>query len=150
MSRADVYAEPTRAGRPLSDGPLTRLTTWLKLTLSSELQRRERAVEESLAPAPTGTRPNMPVPRSRITTCRTARGSQAAGCRGRGERRQRPEVGVASSATTRARSARRATIRYDDRVRVMRDTGTYSLSELKPGTRVPVKELGAAIAFKFR
>lgn len=39
-----------------------------------------------------------------------------------------------------------ATIPYDDRLRVMLDTGTYSLSALKLGTRVPVKELGAAIA----
>jgi hypothetical protein len=31
----------------------------------------------------------------------------------------------------------------------MLDTGTYSLSDLKLSTRVPVKELGAAIAFNF-
>ena len=42
-----------------------------------------------------------------------------------------------------------ATIPYDDRLRVMLDTGTYSLDALKLATRVPVKELGAAIAFKF-
>jgi MinD-like ATPase involved in chromosome partitioning or flagellar assembly len=42
-----------------------------------------------------------------------------------------------------------ATIPYDDRLRVMLDTGTYSLSDLKLSTRVPVKELGAAIAFNF-
>ena len=42
-----------------------------------------------------------------------------------------------------------ATIPYDDRLRVMLDTGTYALRELKLATRVPVKELGAAIAFKF-
>ncbi len=42
-----------------------------------------------------------------------------------------------------------ATIPYDDRLRVMLDTGTYSLSALRLGTRVPVKELGAAIAYKW-
>ncbi len=42
-----------------------------------------------------------------------------------------------------------ATIPYDDRLRVMLDTGTYSLSSLKLGTRVPVKDLGAAIAYNF-
>ena len=41
-----------------------------------------------------------------------------------------------------------ATIPHDDRLRVMLDTGTYSLSALRLGTRVPVKELGAAIAYK--
>ena len=38
---------------------------------------------------------------------------------------------------------------YDDRLRVMLDTGTYSLASLKLGTRVPVKDLGAAIAYNF-
>lgn len=42
-----------------------------------------------------------------------------------------------------------AIIPYDERLRVMVDTGTYSLSALKLGTRVPVKELGAAIAYNF-
>ncbi len=42
-----------------------------------------------------------------------------------------------------------ATIPYDERLRVMLDTGTYSLNDLKLSTRVPVKELGAAIAFNF-
>jgi MinD-like ATPase involved in chromosome partitioning or flagellar assembly len=45
--------------------------------------------------------------------------------------------------------ATRATIPYDERLRVMLDTGTYSLSDLKRSTRVPVKELGAAIASNF-
>jgi MinD-like ATPase involved in chromosome partitioning or flagellar assembly len=45
--------------------------------------------------------------------------------------------------------ATRATIPYDERLRAMLDTGTYSLSDLKISTRVPVKELGAAIAFNF-
>ncbi len=42
-----------------------------------------------------------------------------------------------------------ATVPYDDRLRVMLDTGTYSLSELKLATRVPVKELGVAVASSF-
>ncbi len=58
MSRQDVYAQPMVAGRPLSTGPITRFSTWLKLTLSSELQRREWTVEEALTHAPTMTRPN--------------------------------------------------------------------------------------------
>ncbi len=58
MSRRDVYAQPMRAGRPLSTGPMTRFTTWLKMTLSSELQRREWSVDEQLAHAPNMTRPN--------------------------------------------------------------------------------------------
>jgi MinD-like ATPase involved in chromosome partitioning or flagellar assembly len=58
MSRRDVYAQPMRAGRPLATGPMTRFTTWLKMTLSSELQRREWSVDEQLAHAPAMTRPN--------------------------------------------------------------------------------------------
>jgi Mrp family chromosome partitioning ATPase len=58
MSRLDVYAQPMRAGRPVSDGPFTRFTNWVKLTVSSELQRREWAVDEALAHAPAMTRPN--------------------------------------------------------------------------------------------
>jgi MinD-like ATPase involved in chromosome partitioning or flagellar assembly len=58
MSRQDVYAQPMRAGRPMTNGPLTRFTAWLKLTLSSELQRREWGVDEQLAHAPSMTRPN--------------------------------------------------------------------------------------------
>jgi MinD-like ATPase involved in chromosome partitioning or flagellar assembly len=45
--------------------------------------------------------------------------------------------------------ATRATIPYDERLRVMLDTGTYSLGDLRRSTRVPVKELGAAIASSF-
>jgi MinD-like ATPase involved in chromosome partitioning or flagellar assembly len=45
--------------------------------------------------------------------------------------------------------ATRATIPYDPRLRVMLDTGTYSLDALKLSTRVPVKEMGAAIAQNF-
>jgi len=58
MSRQDVYARPMHAGRPLSTGPLTRFSTWLKVTLASELQRREWSVDEQLAHAPAMTRPN--------------------------------------------------------------------------------------------
>lgn len=45
--------------------------------------------------------------------------------------------------------ATRATIPYDERLRVMLDTGTYSLEDLRLSTRVPVKELAAAIAYNF-
>ena len=58
MSRRDVYAQPMRAGRPLATGPMTRFTTWPKMTLSSELQRREWSVDEQLGHAPAMTRPN--------------------------------------------------------------------------------------------
>jgi MinD-like ATPase involved in chromosome partitioning or flagellar assembly len=58
MSRRDVYTEPMREGRPVPSGPATRLASWLKLKLSSELQRREWAVDEQLAHAPAMTRPN--------------------------------------------------------------------------------------------
>ena len=42
-----------------------------------------------------------------------------------------------------------ATVPYDERLLLMVDTGTYSLSALRLGTRVPVKELGAMIAYNF-
>ncbi|MBV9414014.1 MAG: MinD/ParA family protein [Solirubrobacterales bacterium] len=58
MSRRDVYTEPMRAGRPVPTGPLTRFSTWLKFTLSSELQRREWALDEQLAHVPPMSRPN--------------------------------------------------------------------------------------------
>jgi MinD-like ATPase involved in chromosome partitioning or flagellar assembly len=58
MSRADVYVRPMRAGKPLPTGPVSRFATWLKYTLSSELQRRDWAVDEQLAHAPAMTRPN--------------------------------------------------------------------------------------------
>jgi MinD-like ATPase involved in chromosome partitioning or flagellar assembly len=45
--------------------------------------------------------------------------------------------------------ATRATIPYDHQLRLMLDTGTYELTELRRSTRVPVKELAAAIATKF-
>jgi len=58
MSRQDVYARPMRAGRPLSNGPFSQFSTWLKMTLASELQRREWSVDEQLGRAPAMTRPN--------------------------------------------------------------------------------------------
>lgn len=45
--------------------------------------------------------------------------------------------------------ATRATIPYDQRLRLMLDTGTYTLDSLKRSTRIPIKELGAAIARNF-
>jgi len=58
MSRRDVYTEPMRDGRRVPSGPLTQLSAWLKLKLSSELQRREWSVDDQLAHAPSMTRPN--------------------------------------------------------------------------------------------
>ena len=58
MSRQDVYVRPMRAGKPLSTGPVARFATWLKYTLSSELQHREWSVDDQLAHAPAMTRPN--------------------------------------------------------------------------------------------
>jgi MinD-like ATPase involved in chromosome partitioning or flagellar assembly len=58
MSRQDVYVRPMRAGKPISTGPMARMATWLKYTLSSELQRREWGVDEQLAHVPPMTRPN--------------------------------------------------------------------------------------------
>lgn len=43
----------------------------------------------------------------------------------------------------------RAAIPYDERLRLMLDTGTYSLEELGRPTRVPIKELGAAVVGAF-
>lgn len=42
--------------------------------------------------------------------------------------------------------SRRVTIPYDERLRTMLDSGTYSLEALHPTTRVPVKRLGLAVA----
>ena len=58
MSRQDVYVRPMRAGKPVSDGPVSRAATWLKYSLSSELQRREWAIDEQLVHVPPMTRPN--------------------------------------------------------------------------------------------
>jgi MinD-like ATPase involved in chromosome partitioning or flagellar assembly len=45
--------------------------------------------------------------------------------------------------------ATKATIPYDERLRVMLDTGTYELSQVRRSTRVPIKELAAAIGANF-
>ncbi len=45
--------------------------------------------------------------------------------------------------------ATKATIPYDDRLRNMLDTGTYSLADLRLTTRVPAKQLAAAVAGNF-
>jgi len=58
MTRRDVYSRPMRAGRPVSRSPLTRAVETLKLKLSTELQRREWAVDEQLLHIKPMTRPN--------------------------------------------------------------------------------------------
>jgi len=58
MSRQDVYVRPMRVGKPQSDGPVSQFGTWLKYTLSSELQRREWALDEQLVHVPPMSRPN--------------------------------------------------------------------------------------------
>ena len=45
--------------------------------------------------------------------------------------------------------ATKATIPYDERLRLMLDSGTYEISALRRSTRVPVKELAAAIGHNF-
>jgi MinD-like ATPase involved in chromosome partitioning or flagellar assembly len=56
LTRSDVYARPMHAGRPV--GPLSRATEWLRVRLSTDLQRREWAVDEQLAQIRKITRPN--------------------------------------------------------------------------------------------
>lgn len=58
MTRREVYGRPMRAGRPVSDGPLERLRMWLRMNLSTELQRREWAADEALVTMSPMTRPN--------------------------------------------------------------------------------------------
>ncbi|MFZ0041972.1 MAG: MinD/ParA family protein [Solirubrobacteraceae bacterium] len=58
MTRRDVYAKPMRAGRPVTGGPLQQAMAWLRVKLSTELQRREWAVDEQLARTAPMTRPN--------------------------------------------------------------------------------------------
>ena len=41
---------------------------------------------------------------------------------------------------------RSVTIPHDERLAVMLDTGTYSLEALDRGTRIPIKQLGLAVA----
>ena len=43
----------------------------------------------------------------------------------------------------------RATIPHDERLHAMLDSGTYTFADLEPSTRVPVKELAAAVAARF-
>ena len=69
--------------------------------------------------------------------------NQAATRRGGAERQ------VIEETFSRHAVATRATIPYDQRLRLMLDTGTYTLETLKRSTRVPIKELGAAIARNF-
>jgi MinD-like ATPase involved in chromosome partitioning or flagellar assembly len=45
--------------------------------------------------------------------------------------------------------ATQTTIPYDERLRMMLDSGTYDVAQLRRGTRVPIKELTAAIAANF-
>jgi MinD-like ATPase involved in chromosome partitioning or flagellar assembly len=56
MTRSDVYVRPMRAGRPV--GPVSQAATWLRNHLSTDLQRREWAVDEQLAQIRRITRPN--------------------------------------------------------------------------------------------
>lgn len=58
MTRRDVYAQPMRAGRPVSSGALARAMSSLRMRFSGEMQRREWAVDEQLAQTPPMTRPN--------------------------------------------------------------------------------------------
>lgn len=58
MTRADVYAKPMRAGRPVRGGTLHEAAAWLRHKLSTELQRREWAVDEQLARISPMSRPN--------------------------------------------------------------------------------------------
>ena len=75
MSRQDVYARPMRAGRPLTNGPLTRLATWLKMSPpSGEVRQHLLSGRDSVA-APRrrtrmsgGTAPGMPRKRPIIGT----------------------------------------------------------------------------------
>lgn len=43
--------------------------------------------------------------------------------------------------------SQRVTVPYDERLRTMLDSGTYSLDALAPSTRVPIKKLGLAVAY---
>lgn len=58
MTRSDVYTRPMAAGR-VADGPLAKLGTWLRLHLTSELQRREVELDAQLADLPGVTRANI-------------------------------------------------------------------------------------------
>jgi MinD-like ATPase involved in chromosome partitioning or flagellar assembly len=58
LSRHDVYPEPMRAGRPAPAGPIARALSRLRLSLRSELQRRESDLDSQLAQTLPLTRPN--------------------------------------------------------------------------------------------
>ncbi len=58
MSRRDIYTRPMRAGRPVPAGPVARALDWWRLKLSTELQRREWAMDETLANVASMSRPN--------------------------------------------------------------------------------------------
>jgi MinD-like ATPase involved in chromosome partitioning or flagellar assembly len=58
MTRSDIYTQPMEAGRPVLNGPVARLRRWMRVHLSSDLQRREWAVDEQLLLTTPMTRPN--------------------------------------------------------------------------------------------
>ncbi len=58
MTRRDIYTQPMRGGRPVPSGPVARALEWLRLKTSTELQRREWAVDERLAQISPMSRPN--------------------------------------------------------------------------------------------
>jgi MinD-like ATPase involved in chromosome partitioning or flagellar assembly len=58
MTRRDIYSQPMEAGRPVPTGPLAQALRWLRQRFSSELQRREWAVDTALGQAPPMSRPN--------------------------------------------------------------------------------------------
>jgi MinD-like ATPase involved in chromosome partitioning or flagellar assembly len=58
MTRRDVYTRPMRGGRPVAGGPLAALRRWMRLRLSTDLQRRETAVDQRLARIAPMSRPN--------------------------------------------------------------------------------------------
>lgn len=57
MTRRDVYTRPMAAGR-VADGPMSKLVTWAKLHLTSELHRREVELDAQLGTLPGVTRAN--------------------------------------------------------------------------------------------
>ena len=58
MTRDDIYSKPMRAGRPVPNGPVPRIGRWLKDRFSTEVQRRERAVDAYLQGTPPLSYPN--------------------------------------------------------------------------------------------
>lgn len=49
ISRADVYPEPMVAGRRAPDTAMRRMLNWLRLRMTTELERQENAIEARLA-----------------------------------------------------------------------------------------------------